>query len=278
MDINSGIIKLFSKKGSEYLFKKSKERILISSHKNSGDKAFTLAEVLIVLGIIGIIAALTIPTIVNNYQKQTYITGLKKFYTTTNQVLLEMANDNGTPGSLAGTGLFAAGTTSTSFGDEFVKYFKVAKNCQTDTGCWPDKTFRNYDAAMTSNTIDQWDQNTLFYKFITTDGMSIMLRTLTDSSGTQDCNSNKALSFAKDLKASKVCGFIYVDVNGLNGPNIMGRDTFELYITDGKGPALDAYGAKDTYIWWGSNGFCSTRTIGYSCAARVIEDGWQMTY
>lgn len=33
-------------------------------------KAFTLAEVLITLGIIGVVAALTIPTLVNNYRKK----------------------------------------------------------------------------------------------------------------------------------------------------------------------------------------------------------------
>src|SRR5574344_2669193 len=44
--------------------------------------AFTLAEVLIVLGIIGIVAALTIPTLMANVQKQQYLTALKKFYST----------------------------------------------------------------------------------------------------------------------------------------------------------------------------------------------------
>ncbi len=41
---------------------------------------FTLAEVLITLGIIGVVAALTIPTLVNNYQKKTYVTGLQRAY------------------------------------------------------------------------------------------------------------------------------------------------------------------------------------------------------
>lgn len=40
--------------------------------------AFTLAEVLITLGIIGVVAALTIPTLVNNYRKKQFETGLKK--------------------------------------------------------------------------------------------------------------------------------------------------------------------------------------------------------
>src|SRR5574344_1947737 len=44
--------------------------------------AFTLAEVLIVLAIIGIVASLTIPTLVNKIQKHEYVVALKKFYTT----------------------------------------------------------------------------------------------------------------------------------------------------------------------------------------------------
>src|SRR5574344_780724 len=45
-------------------------------------KAFTLAEVLIVLGIIGIVAAMTIPTLMNKVAKQEYVTELRKFYST----------------------------------------------------------------------------------------------------------------------------------------------------------------------------------------------------
>ena len=44
-------------------------------------KAFTLAEVLITLVIIGIVAAFTVPTIIANYRKEEVETRLKKFYT-----------------------------------------------------------------------------------------------------------------------------------------------------------------------------------------------------
>ena len=46
-------------------------------HKKSG---FTLAEVLITLGIIGVVAAMTIPTLMMNYQKQVWESKLKKAY------------------------------------------------------------------------------------------------------------------------------------------------------------------------------------------------------
>lgn len=41
-------------------------------------KAFTLAEVLITLGIIGIVAALTLPALIQNNRNKELQTGLKK--------------------------------------------------------------------------------------------------------------------------------------------------------------------------------------------------------
>ena len=57
--------------------------------------AFTLAEVLITLGIIGVVAAITIPTVVNKYKKIQIETRLKKVYTVMNQAV-EMSKAHGT--------------------------------------------------------------------------------------------------------------------------------------------------------------------------------------
>ena len=57
--------------------------------------AFTLAEVLITLGIIGIVAALTIPTIYANIQHKIATSRLKTFYSTMKQMLLLSIEDNG---------------------------------------------------------------------------------------------------------------------------------------------------------------------------------------
>src|SRR5574344_1347001 len=58
--------------------------------KTKKSLAFTLAEVLIVLGIIGIVAALTILTLMANVQKQQYVTALKKFYSTQSEGFARM--------------------------------------------------------------------------------------------------------------------------------------------------------------------------------------------
>ncbi|MBE7709191.1 MAG: type II secretion system protein [Cyanobacteria bacterium SIG32] len=64
---------------------------LITSPKS----AFTLAEVLITLAIIGVVAAMTIPTLISNYKKQVVETKLSKFYTTMNQAIRLSEVDNG---------------------------------------------------------------------------------------------------------------------------------------------------------------------------------------
>ena len=58
-------------------------------------RAFTLAEVLITIGIIGIIAALTIPNLMGLYRKKVVETRLKKFYSAINQAILLSENVNG---------------------------------------------------------------------------------------------------------------------------------------------------------------------------------------
>ena len=61
--------------------------------------AFTLAEVLITLGIIGVVAAITIPSLVTNYQKHVVETKLVKFNSTMNQAVRLSMVDNGDPDS-----------------------------------------------------------------------------------------------------------------------------------------------------------------------------------
>lgn len=58
-------------------------------------KAFTLAEVLITLAIIGIVAAITIPQLIQNYKKIEYSSKLKKFYSTMQQAIQMSELDNG---------------------------------------------------------------------------------------------------------------------------------------------------------------------------------------
>lgn len=58
-------------------------------------KGFTLAEVLITLGIIGVVAALTLPAIVQEHRQKSLEAGLARFYSTINQAFIASEIDNG---------------------------------------------------------------------------------------------------------------------------------------------------------------------------------------
>ena len=251
--------------------------------KKKWDKrfGFTLAEVLITLGIIGVVAAITLPTLINNYQKTQYVTSLKKVYTEFNEVLKEMSADAGCVNDLQCSGLFAAVTDSTTLGDELVKHIKVAKNCKTSTGqgCWSTNTNENYDGTSATNyTFDLYG----YYSFITADGMSVSISNYADN-----CTHGSGTWTTGELGyMSQVCGYIYLDVNGPKKPNNWGRDGFEFWITNGKGALLYPRGGKDdnhnnSNNWWNYNNrndCSSSNKYGDYCAGRIVENGWVMDY
>ena len=76
-------------------FKKKAGATHVDMSDNIRRVAFTLAEVLITLGIIGIVAAMTIPTLVQNYKKKVVETKLAKVYSVMNQAIKMSTIDNG---------------------------------------------------------------------------------------------------------------------------------------------------------------------------------------
>lgn len=235
--------------------------------------AFTLAEVLITLGIIGIVAEMTIPSLISDYKKTVYVTQLKKAYTTFNQAMYQMLANSGCIDQLSCLGL----TTNQNFGDEIVKYFKVLKNCGSTKGegCMASKINYNYDgtSALTQDLDNYSFLN--FYSFVALDGTSYAIESW----------NNCASGFSGKTYISKVCSWVYIDVNGpSNGPNYYGRDLYAYFITNGKGPILYPYGGMEWqglrgYIYWRTDGYCQTgNTDGTACAGRIMEDGWSMKY
>lgn len=85
--------------------------------------AFTLAEVLITLGIIGVVAAMTIPTLMSKYQEKVYKTQYKEIFSELNQVMKSLEDDGRLPSS-----------ECTTFNDDcfralFATKLKVAHEC-----------------------------------------------------------------------------------------------------------------------------------------------------
>lgn len=103
-------------------------------HKNIGRKfAFTLAEVLITLGIIGVVAALTIPVLMKKYTDTEQKSRFKKAYATIVQAGEQVKMDNG--GSFAEICPYFNNFCLTP---KFTPYLKAAKVCTNAAtqGCW----------------------------------------------------------------------------------------------------------------------------------------------
>lgn len=93
--------------------------------KNKKYFAFTLAEVLIVLGIIGIVAAFTIPTLVEQFNEQVTSTSLKKVYTTLSQAYISALQQNGKPDTW--NLIYNSAQGSKNFTDKLLPYMKILK-------------------------------------------------------------------------------------------------------------------------------------------------------
>lgn len=78
--------------------------------------AFTLAEVLITLGIIGVVAAMTVPTLVGQTGEQEYKTGLKKAVSTINQAVQLNYVQDGSDFSLLSSSTKNAASSDNLFG------------------------------------------------------------------------------------------------------------------------------------------------------------------
>ncbi len=151
--------------------------------KKSG---FTLAEVLITLVIIGVIAAMTVPTLMNNTQGQENKTAFKKAISTMNQALTtEYALEGNTAASVS-----------------IIDIMKKRTNVINTQAGWP--------PAQTGDNIATADG--MIYRFI--------------EEGHQDgCSGEPPVDGSNidtfDIYSSSHCAFGYVDVNGVKGPNKM---------------------------------------------------------
>lgn len=228
---------------------------------------FTLAEVIITLGIIGVVAALTIPNLIADQRKAQYIVGMKKAYSIWSQALLQMSVDAGTPGDLSN---FFTSNSNQTMGDKIVPYFKILKNCDTtQKGCWADSNAQNFDS---SDYSANYDSTGVWYKFVTADGMLVEI-----ANSSQGCVGSQGT-------LTKMCAKnVNIDVNGLAGPNTMGRDIIAFAIINDNGPAIYPWGGQRLLYWKTSHdcdyGYAGgTNKFGYYCPGRIIDDGWQMTY
>ena len=230
---------------------------LLTTHHSLKRAAFTLAEVLITLGIIGVVAALTLPTLIQNHQKQVYVTQLKKAYSTLGNAFNKMAADEGVvdwnqtycSSSLwVENDLEATNANLNECFDRIAKQMKVVKYKRYGEPCngtWCEFGSDSDDYLRDLNPI-----------MVTADGITYLFN----------------------------CGGAYydivVDVNGTTkGPNKEGRDVFEF--TQKTSDSGSYYNSLAPYgiIYWNPDAWkdCSATNLSTSCTAKVLIEG-KMNY
>lgn len=253
-----------------------KHNLLLHSKKVNTNFGFTLAEVLVTLGIIGVVAALTMPTLVSNHQKKVYATQLHKVYNEFSNAIDSYVNSrNAVDIYEAG---FGKSKNDAPNGGDFQKnflhtYFKVVKDCDGNlTPCFASQ----YKGL--NGKVSQVNSNILGNKVVLSSGAAVALWV---DKGSEDSDG--------DFSVAE----IYVDVNGQKGPNILGRDLFRMYLYN-KGSVLDDYEVDAVCRETGNcsgqgsnaidkrlqnfNDFCAKGDDPDGCFGRLLNDNWEMKY
>lgn len=214
----------------------------LNSNTKNSKKSFTLAEVLITLGIIGVIATMTITVLVPKIQDMQFKEAAKEALSKANQAVQQMKIDNG--GDLSGY----YGNTN-SFEPVFVKYFKVAQDCGLNA------CITNTSTSTVYKTLLGEPANTTMGgggQFVTTDGVFYNIY-----NGTW----NNAIT-------------IMVDVNGYTkGPNMYGRDIFffqlvnDVFVPAGSQNCVAPYTSASSYC----NKTQHNDVQGTTCMEYVME-------
>lgn len=219
---------------------------------------FTLAEVLITLTIIGVVAALTIPNLVLDNTKRQTVSELKKNMGTFNQAFLGAVKDNG-PMEIWTTNASGTGAAAVDYLTIVSPYLKMEKTCGTGAGCFPNS---NYLELNKSNSLGNFDTNTSIAKGMLPDGTLFYLN-ITNTA----CNSSPGTSIAL---TNSTCGVLGVDVNGYKSPNVKGIDLFSFWITRA---GIIPIGNTFDNSTFASNCKNKTSGSGETCSAWVIYNG-----
>lgn len=229
--------------------------------------AFTLAEVLITLGIIGVVAAMTLPALISRYEKQETISKLKKVYSVLTSTTQMAMADYGDP---TGWDLRDGDSLATSkhFADKYIiPYVKVARVCEDNSS--DDCAYPIYGLnGQRFNNSSNYGNNS--YCFYLTDGTYVAVKR-----NTTHANHSKFI-------------LIFFDINGQRKPNKLGKDVFSLqYILqtnkasskDSVGKILPAWldaGSRTQIMGTGNDEYCNKNKNGKACLAVIIMDGWEI--
>lgn len=232
-------------------------------------RGFTLAEVLVTLGIIGVVAAMTMPTLVANYQKKSYVAQLHKVYTEVGQAALKYKSDHNLI-SLRESRL-SAGTANVQ---EFVNsYFNVVQDCgrryYNPSG---KKCFAERYKSLNGHESVNMRSNACQSVVTIASGAALCfdvspIETFQDSINGEDYDVHSTMT-AEYSNADRAI-YVEVDINGPKGPNVSGRDLFYFNISD-SGKVHDAD--------WADNPEIDREHAVPIGIGKIVEDGWEMNY
>lgn len=220
------------------------------------ERGFTLSEVLLVLVIIGVVAALTIPVLLQKASNAQYVVKLKKTYSLLSQVYIMIVADNG--GDILP--VFSSGDTGVNAMNAFASKMNTIKNCGSGTGCFYSSALKTLNGNVGPVNLDaSW--NGAYGKVILSDGTMVMINSINSS-----CAASADGAGTGPLQ-SATCGVVSVDVNGASGPNMRGRDFFYFWITK-----------SGIYPRGNYDGYTCSVTPGdaissQGCAAKILQEG-----
>ena len=231
--------------------------------------AFTLAEVLITLGIIGIVAALTIPSIVADYRNKQTATQLKYAYSVVGQALTAAQVQNGDVSGWDFGYNYGADTSTVNYRETVInfveKYLKPNLKIADDIGYQYTSSAIGYDGL---------------YKPVSKEKVERKGYWFTLGNGTLLCASISSICTNEDddgtcTQRAYQNIIITVDTNGFKGPNTYGKDVFlmTLELTSNKF-SMHNYGSaqpRTKYVNW-----CADDSECQVCGYLIMRDGWEI--
>jgi prepilin-type N-terminal cleavage/methylation domain-containing protein len=213
-------------------------RLLCRFTPSNDDKpAFTLAEVLITLLIIGVVASIVVPNLINDAQQAEFKVAWKKAYSEVDQATRKIMLDNG--GTMKG---LCGNWDSDCLKNFYMPYLNTVKSC--DSGnlwgqCWS-ASFR----YLSGGTVT-W-----------TEAAGAVL-----SNGTFIVFGHNARNCDETWPGIPICAQIYIDVNGFKTPNVVGKDIYLIHVVENTIKPMGTQGDNYTNT-------CNTSGLG--CAAKYL--------
>lgn len=178
------------------------------------NKAFTLAEILVVIGLIGVVSVLTVPALSRNTNKTENITKLQKTYQTLQEAYSRASAKYGPI-----TTWFSEDITKEAQAEKmatrFGEFLRIERNCGFDKGCFPTTKVKDFRGNTLNYSLDDVQKQ----KILLFDNVALVFETPFNTSGVSYSN-------------EKFYGYIYADINGTKGDAIVAENTFMFVVTE----------------------------------------------